>query len=43
MKVEYPEEDIILDDYEDRDDDVINGEEFDCTGAWKSIIDTITM
>ena len=31
--MEYPEEEIILDDYEDKDDDVINEEEFESTGV----------
>ena len=36
MKVELPEENIILEYYDNRDDDFINDEEFDCAGVHKS-------
>ena len=34
--MEYPEEEMILDDDEDKYDDVINEEEFDCAGVQRS-------
>ena len=38
--MEYPEEEIILDDDEDKDDDVINEVEVDCAIVWLSSIES---
>ena len=35
MNKEHPEEEIILDDDEDKDDDFINDYEVDCVGYWQ--------
>ena len=40
MKMEHPEEEIILDDHEDKYDDVINEEEVYCVVVKISIIDS---
>ena len=41
--MEHPEEQIILDDDEDKYDDVLYKEEFDLTGVRRSIIYTICL
>ena len=43
MKMEHPEQEIILDDDEDKYDDVINGQEVDCAEVLQQIRESIPL